>query len=54
VWDFRELLDEASIQLDTEWKDIRKLVKDDPRYLKFSSNERVSLLKTLVSYPLRK
>lgn len=42
---FRELLDEvgASTELTTAWKDIRKLLKDDPRYTKFSSSERVSI-----------
>lgn len=40
---FRELLDEvgASTELTASWKDIKKLLKDDPRYLKFSSSDRV-------------
>ncbi|XP_023246814.1 transcription elongation regulator 1 [Copidosoma floridanum] len=39
---FRELLDEvgASSDLTASWKDIKKLLKDDPRYLKFSSSDR--------------
>ncbi|XP_077259169.1 transcription elongation regulator 1 isoform X1 [Temnothorax americanus] len=39
---FRELLDEvgASTELTASWKDIKKLLKDDPRYLKFSSSDR--------------
>lgn len=40
---FRELLDEvgASTELTASWRDIKKLLKDDPRYLKFSSSDRV-------------
>ncbi|XP_017887706.1 transcription elongation regulator 1 isoform X4 [Ceratina calcarata] len=39
---FRELLDEvgASTELTASWRDIKKLLKDDPRYLKFSSSDR--------------
>ncbi|KMQ84717.1 transcription elongation regulator 1, partial [Lasius niger] len=39
---FRELLDEvgASTELTASWKDIKKSLKDDPRYLKFSSSDR--------------
>ncbi|XP_011304285.1 transcription elongation regulator 1 isoform X2 [Fopius arisanus] len=39
---FRELLDEvgASTELTSSWKDIKKLLKDDPRYTKFSSSDR--------------
>ncbi|XP_034940516.1 transcription elongation regulator 1 isoform X2 [Chelonus insularis] len=39
---FRELLDEvgASTELTASWKDIKKLLKDDPRYTKFSSSDR--------------
>jgi transcription elongation regulator 1 len=41
---FREMLEEIpSLELTSTWKEIKKLVKDDPRYLKFSSSERVSL-----------
>lgn len=41
---FRELLNEvgASTDLNAAWKDVKKLLKDDPRYLKFSSSDRVS------------
>lgn len=42
---FREMLEEIpSLELTSSWKEIKKLVKDDPRYLKFNSSERVSLL----------
>ena len=48
---FRELLDETLNTTDilnesssTSWKDVKKLLKDDPRYVKFSSNDRVSVL----------
>ncbi|XKL64051.1 hypothetical protein PGB90_004137 [Kerria lacca] len=38
---FRELLDETlEITLNSSWKDVRRLIKDDPRYGKFSSSER--------------
>ncbi|XP_046625933.1 transcription elongation regulator 1 isoform X1 [Neodiprion virginianus] len=39
---FRELLDEvgASTELTTSWRDIKKTLKDDPRYVKFSSSDR--------------
>lgn len=42
---FRELLDEvgASAELTASWRDIKKLLKDDPRYVKFSSSDRVSV-----------
>ncbi len=40
----RELLDETSdITLNSSWKDVRRLIKDDPRYVKFSSSERVCI-----------
>lgn len=40
---FREVLDEvgASTELTASWRDIKKLLKDDPRYIKFSSSDRV-------------
>jgi hypothetical protein len=39
---FRELLDETGeVTLTSSWKEIKKLVKDDPRYSKFSSSDRV-------------
>ncbi|ODN01142.1 Transcription elongation regulator 1 [Orchesella cincta] len=37
---FRELLEEAGVKLNSTWKDMRKKIKDDPRYVKFSSSER--------------
>lgn len=38
---FRELLDETSdITLTSSWKEIKKLIKDDPRCSKFSSSDR--------------
>ncbi|KAK0167860.1 hypothetical protein PV327_001715 [Microctonus hyperodae] len=39
---FRELLDEvgASTELTASWKDIKRSLKDDPRYTKFSSSDR--------------
>ncbi|XP_033222596.1 transcription elongation regulator 1 isoform X2 [Belonocnema kinseyi] len=45
---FRELLDEiwtssefpVSSELTASWKDVKKLLKDDPRYVKFSSSDR--------------
>ncbi|XP_059485677.1 transcription elongation regulator 1 [Neocloeon triangulifer] len=37
----RELLDETpEVSLTSNWKEIRKIIKDDPRYSKFSSSER--------------
>jgi hypothetical protein len=39
----RELLDETGeVTLTSSWKEIKKLVKDDPRYSKFSSSDRVT------------
>jgi len=39
---FREMLDEiGELTLNTAWKKIRSLIKDDPRYGKFSSSDRV-------------
>lgn len=38
---FRELLDELKeISLNSSWREVRRLIKDDPRYIKFSSSER--------------
>ncbi|XP_015785267.1 transcription elongation regulator 1 [Tetranychus urticae] len=38
---FRELLDEVrEITLTSTWRDIRRSIKDDPRYIKFSSSDR--------------
>lgn len=40
---FRELLDEtAEVTLTSPWKEIKRIVKEDPRYTKFASSERVS------------
>lgn len=40
---FRELLDETpDVTLTSSWKDVKRTIKDDPRYTKFSSSERVS------------
>ncbi|KAK6639719.1 hypothetical protein RUM43_007994 [Polyplax serrata] len=38
---FRELLDETGeVTLTSSWKEVKKLIKEDPRYTKFSSSER--------------
>lgn len=38
---FRELLEETKdISLTSEWRDVRRLIKSDPRYLKFSESDR--------------
>ncbi|XP_059398737.1 transcription elongation regulator 1-like [Carassius carassius] len=38
---FRQLLDETSmITLTTTWKEVKKIIKDDPRCIKFSSSDR--------------
>ncbi|GAB6025446.1 hypothetical protein CHUAL_011191 [Chamberlinius hualienensis] len=38
---FRELLDETeSLTLTSSWKEIKKLIKEDPRYSKFSSSDK--------------
>uniref|UniRef100_A0A673M0A1 Transcription elongation regulator 1 n=1 Tax=Sinocyclocheilus rhinocerous TaxID=307959 RepID=A0A673M0A1_9TELE len=38
---FRQLLDETSmISLTTTWKEVKKIIKDDPRCIKFSSSDR--------------
>lgn len=40
---FREMLDDiADVSLISNWKDVKKLIRDDPRYTKFASSERVS------------
>ena len=37
------MLDEISdLSLTVNWKKVRSLIKDDPRYAKFSSSDRVS------------
>lgn len=38
---FRELLEELpDLHLDSNWKDLKKELKDDPRYTKFSSSDK--------------
>lgn len=38
---FREMLDEiTSLELTSSWKDIKKLIKEDPRYLKYNNSEK--------------
>ena len=39
--DCRELLDEMSVELTSSWKEVKKLIKEDVRYSKFSSSDRV-------------
>lgn len=39
---FREMLDEiTTLELTTSWKDIKKQIRDDPRYIKFGPSEKV-------------
>jgi len=39
---FHRLLSEtADITLTSQWKEVKKLIKEDPRYSKFSSSDRV-------------
>ena len=42
---FHRLLDEVTEKADTmapgKWKEVKKLIKEDPRYHKFSSSDRV-------------
>lgn len=37
---FREMLDELTLDLTASWKDVKKQIRDDPRYLKYSSSEK--------------
>ncbi|CAH2277127.1 transcription elongation regulator 1 isoform X2 [Pelobates cultripes] len=38
---FRQLLDETyAITLTSTWKEVKKIIKEDPRYIKFSSSDR--------------
>lgn len=38
---FRQLLDETyTITLTSTWKEVKKIIKDDPRFIKFSSSDR--------------
>lgn len=40
---FREMLNEINdLTLDSSWKEIRKSIKEDVRYVRFSSSDRVS------------
>lgn len=40
---FREMLDEiTSLDLTSTWKNVKRQVRDDPRYLKFGNSDRVS------------
>lgn len=40
---FHKLLDETTeVTLTSQWKEIKKKIKDDPRYTKFSSSDRVT------------
>ena len=37
---YRELLKENNVNVTSNWKEIRRKIKDDIRYAKFSSSER--------------
>lgn len=38
---FHQLLDETSqVTLDSNWRDIRRIIREDPRYIRFSSNDK--------------
>ncbi len=40
---FREMLEEIStLELTSSWKDVKKQIRDDPRYFKFGDSDRVS------------
>lgn len=40
---FREMLTETPhLELTSSWKEIKKLIRDDPRYIKYNSSEKVS------------
>lgn len=42
---FRELLDETpEVTLTSCWKEIKRIIKEDPRYTKFASSERVNIV----------
>jgi len=46
---FREMLNEISdLTLDSSWKEIRKSIKEDVRYVRFSSSDRVSKYKIIL------
>lgn len=38
---FRQLLEEINLDLTSSWKEVKRLIKDDPRYLKYNSSEKV-------------
>ena len=39
---FHKLLDDTpEVKLTSRWKEVKKIIKDDPRYAKFSSSDRV-------------
>lgn len=39
---FREMLEELpQITLTSSWKEVKKLIRDDPRYLKYNSSDKV-------------
>ena len=43
---FHRLLAETpEVTLTSEWRDVKKLIKEDPRYTKFSSSDRVILIR---------
>ncbi|XP_070540573.1 transcription elongation regulator 1-like [Ptychodera flava] len=37
---FKQLLDESEISMTATWKEARRMIKDDPRFIKFSSSDR--------------
>lgn len=46
---FREMLDEANLELTAVWKNVKRQVKDDPRFLKFGHSEKVSLNSAVIN-----
>ena len=51
---FHKLLDEtSSLSLTSRWKEIKKQIKEDPRYSKFSSSDRVRACNRIVSNLLK-
>lgn len=48
---FREMLDDLQqVTLTSSWKEVKKIIKEDPRYTKFSSSEKVCVIFDLVNY----
>jgi hypothetical protein len=43
---------EARVKLNSNWKDVRKKIRDDPRFLKYSADDRVSEEKCLLEFML--